>query len=212
MKMRKALVATALFSLILGFFVVAPVNAQDFEDWLGQWVKGSFKDKGFIVDNSAAENKPEKNVDKISMYGYIQDWVEEEDTFTALVWQENVDPEVEGDWIGPIDYSITVLGENPNPLDYIGYGVIPAPGVVDGVELFALIVHVTAKWKGEGEEATLQNVKGRTVGGCVIYDLNPEDDPELPDAYFAANEALNFKGIPSDKVPDLPGKPEPEPL
>jgi hypothetical protein len=182
MKMRKTLVATALFPIILGFLVVAPVYAEvTFESWVGQWFKGSIKDKGVMVDDLGTE----KAVDKIPTYGYVESW--DGVSYNSVIIQ--FDDET-GTWMDPVPYLVKVIGGTP--LDYVSYGFIP-PGFAPGVELFALILHC----KGKEKNDELKSFSAKSVGGCVIYDLNLDGS-----MYFAANEALKFKGVPADKVPD----------
>jgi len=188
MRMRKALVATAAITIILGFLVVVPVHAQvDFDAYLGQWFKGNMKDKGFIVlaDNLGTE----KAVDKSPGYVYVQS--SDGANYVFLVVQQDD----EGNWMEAVPYQLTVLGQNP--LDHIAYGFLPPPpalGAVPGVEILSLVLHITGKEKEEDGEWVLKSAQGQTVGGCVIYDF-------LDGTYFAANEALKFKLVPEAKVP-----------
>jgi hypothetical protein len=170
----------------MGFFLVMPVHAQvTFFSYEDHWVQGSIKDKGFIVDSEGTNKSVEKN----PMYGWIYDWDSGRNIFTSLIFEYD---DVADAWSDAIPYTIQVLGADPDPLDYTGYASISPEDGVEGITLFALIMRVTAK---EDDNLELKKVKGRTVGGCVIYDLGD-------DMYFTANETLNFKGIPPDKVVD----------
>jgi hypothetical protein len=182
MKIRILIAASACFVIITGFLAVVPGNAQvEFELWEGLWFKGTIKDKGFIGDGSGID----KAVDKIPMYGYIAEWNESAETFTA--WLVEFDDE-SGLWIGPLRYTVKVIGGTY--LNWVAYGFL-APGEQLGVELLALILNV----KGKEKNGVITNVTAKSVAGCVIYDLGSE-------VYYSANESMSGKGVPVNKVPD----------
>jgi hypothetical protein len=185
MKLRKFMVASAAFIMILGLLVVVPVNAEvTFDSWVGQWQKGAVKEKGVIADDSGTEQE----VEKLPTYGFVQSWDQGTMTFTSLLFQN-----IDGTWTGPVPYVVQVL--NDNPLNYVSYALLPPGGPFPEIEILALIINATGK---EDKNGALTKIKVRTVGGCVIYNLGLGPDGPI---YFAANESLNMKGVPADKVP-----------
>ena len=158
----------------------------NFDAWVGQWFKGTIQDKGLMVDDLGTD----KAVEKVPAYGYVADWDDQTKEYTSLVTHFDDDT---GTWSNPATaYIATLVGGTP--LDYITYGFVP-PGVADGIELVALILHFTGKEKND----VLTKAKGKTVGGCVIYSLGDGPSGAM---YFSANEVINFNQVPDDKVPD----------
>ena len=122
MKMRKSIVVSASFIIVLGFLLTVPVHAQvDFDSWVGLWLKGTSKDKGLMVDDLGTD----KAADKIPTYAYVLNLDLATSTFTALLIQFDSES---GTWMDAVPYTATVVGENPNnPLDYVVYGYPPEP-------------------------------------------------------------------------------------
>jgi len=175
------MVGSAVLIMVLGLLFVAPVHAEvTFDSWVGQWFKGTVTDKGVIVGDLGTG----KVVEKVSTYGYVYSWDGGKMQYTFLLIQFDANS---GTWMDAVPYVAQVVGGTP--LNYVSYGLIP-PGTVPEIEIFALIINVTAKEK----KGVLTNPKVNTVGGCVIYNL----DGGL---HFAANESLNFKSVPVEKVP-----------
>lgn len=180
--MKKLMAVSVGLIMTIVFILVAPVYAQvEFDDWVGQWYKGTVKDKGLFVDDTGTE----KESDKLPSYAYVEEWDETTQTFSALLIQSEDDGDT---WNDPVPYSITVIGGTP--LDYVGYGLIP-PGAAEGIELFAIILNI----KGKEKNGELKGGKAKSVGGCVVYDF-------LDGTYFSAGESLSMKVVPEDKVPN----------
>jgi hypothetical protein len=180
--MKKLMAVSVGLIMTIVFILVAPVYAQvEFDDWVGQWYKGTVKDKGLFVDDTGTEKESEK----LPSYAYVVEWDETTQTFSALLIQSEDDGDT---WNDPVPYSITVIGGTP--LDYVGYGLIP-PGAAEGIELFAIILNI----KGKEKNGELKGGKAKSVGGCVVYDF-------LDGTYFSAGESLSMKVVPEDKVPD----------
>ena len=182
LKIIKILVASTVFTMILGFFVVAPVHAQvDFDAWVGQWLAGAVIDSGVIVDDLGTS----RNVQRDRTYSYVQCWDEGEGIYTS--WLIQFDDE-SGTWRDAVPYTVYVV--NGTPLDYVGYGFIP-PGEIPEIELFALIMHARG-WERAG---VLTYTMVNSLGGCTIYNLGDG-------MYFPANESLRLRGVPTNRVPD----------
>jgi hypothetical protein len=182
MKLRKFMVANAAFVMILGLLVVVPVHAQvGFVDWQGMWLKGAVKEKGVNVVDSGTETE----VEKLPTYGFVQDWDDNNKQFTSWLIQQDTT----GDWMDAMPFIVQVI--NGNPLDYVSYAFIPpaVPPIAPPIEILALIINATGK-----ESKGVLKGKVRTVGGCVLYNFGGG-------SYFAANESLNMKMVPAEKVP-----------
>lgn len=182
MKTINTLVATAVFTMILGFLVVVPVHAQvDFDSWEDKWFKGTAMDKGFIVDDTGTS----KSSQKIPTYVYVQCWDGGQEIFTAWLVQKDAHS---GAWMGAVPYVVQVI--NGTPLDFVVYGFIP-PGTIPEIELFALII----SFMGKEKDGVLKSAKVKSVGGCVIYNLGGG-------MHFSANESFKVKWVSANKVPD----------
>jgi hypothetical protein len=179
MKIRTLIAASACFVMITGFLAVVPGNAEvDFENWVTTWFKGTIKDKGFIGDADGIN----KANDKTPIYGYVESW--DDPVFTAYITEYD---DISKEWKPPVPYFMNVIAGTP--LNFVAYGLVSPEMGVEGIELFAIILNIKGKEKNEA----ITKVSFKTVGGCVIYDLDGE--------YFSANESLLGKGVPAGKVP-----------
>jgi len=180
MKMKKFMVASAAFIMILGLLVVVPVQAQvTFDSWVGKWFKGTEKNKGLLVNDSGTL----KAVEKLPSYATVKCYDDSTDTFlTTMIQLQN------GNWV-PTQFVAQVL--NNNPLDYVSYALVPS-GIVPEIEALLVVLSIT----GTAKDGNLVKGKVQTVGGAVIYNV-PGSYPQ-----FATSESLKFKMTPQDKVPD----------
>ena len=184
MKMRKFMIASTAFIMILGLLVVVPVQAQvTFDSWVCKWFKGGEKNKGVLVD----PNGTLKAVEKLPVYATVQSWDQGSKTFTSILIQQE-----DGAWM-PIPFVALVL--NDNPLDYVSYALLSPGGDPSGM-IEALLVTLSVQGKAKGND--LVKGKVQTVGGSVIYN----DLDNLGLNYFVTSESLKMKMIPFDKVPD----------
>jgi hypothetical protein len=190
MTKKKLIAMSAGFIMILSFFVIVPVHAQDgvdFDIWEGQWFKGIVKDKGLVVDSSGTY----RSVDIVPTYGYVIEWIPGAPgigVFNAVLFQYD---NASDSWVGPVPYTLNVIGGTP--LDYVSYGFVgpddPLAALL-GVEIFTISLSVKGKVKNED----LYMGMAKSLGGLVIYDYGDE-------SYFSANESLKMKLIPESKVP-----------
>jgi hypothetical protein len=176
----------AVISVLLVLFLIAPCYAQvEFEDWVGQWYKGTIIDKGLVANDTGTGKLQEK----LLTYAYVVSWDPGSQTYTSVLVQSDD----KGDtWMDPVPYIVKVIGGTP--LDYVSYGLI-TPEEADSnelpIEMFALIINI----KGKEKNGEIKSGKVTTIGGGVIYDLGASN-------YFAAGESLKMKTIPAEKVPD----------
>jgi hypothetical protein len=186
---KKKLIAMSVgFIIILGFFFIAPVHAQDgvdFDVWEGQWLKGIVKDKGLFVDSSGTY----RSVDIVPSYAYVSEWIPDGTSaigvFNAFLFQYD---NLYDEWFS-VPYTFTVIGGTP--LDYVSYGFVPPGfGTELGVEIFALSLSV----KGKVKNGDLYKAMAKSLGGLAIYNYGDG-------SYFSANESLKMKLIPESKVP-----------
>ena len=182
MKTINALVATAIFTLIISSVLVMPVHAQvDFDSWVGHYFSGNVLDRGVLVDGSGTA----RIADSTSAYGYIQCWDSNQSIFN--IWLVEYDADT-GTYRDAVPYNLQVL--NGTPLDFVGYGFLP-PGTIPEVEILTVIL----SFRGYERFGELIAAQLSTVAGCVIYNIGGG-------SYFAASESLRGRMFPVDRVPD----------
>jgi len=181
MKLGKFVLASAAVAMVLGLLVVVPVHAADFTDWECKWFKGGEKNKGVLLTDDPGVVKVAERIDT---YAFVQSYVAgPPGVFTSWLVQGNQTPM----------FMAQVLGDNPDPLDYVSYALVDPTMMVPGVE--ALLVSIRVQGKEKNGELTKGKVQ--TVGGSVIY-----SDPEPGVQYFVAQQVLKMKMVPQDKVPE----------
>ena len=182
MKTINALVATAIFTMMMSSILVMPVHAQvDFDSWVGHWFSGNVLDRGVLVDDTGTA----RIADSTNAYGYIQCWDENQSMF--YIWLVEYDADT-GTYRDAVPYNLQVI--NGTPLDFVGYGFLP-PGTIPEVEILTVIM----SFKGYERNGDLIAAQIMSVGGCVIYNLGGG-------MYFSASESIRARMFPASRVPD----------
>jgi hypothetical protein len=189
LEMKKTLCVAVFITLVLSFLFVVPAYAQiGFSDWVGQWLKGTTKEKGYLVADDGRTVKYSTNT---SVYAYIQAFTAHATgpygDFTVLLFQFN---DTTREWdVSP--YVLQVIGGTP--LDCVGYGFIAS---IPGLDVYGVLLNA----KGKDKKGVLSNIQIKSLSGYIIYNFSSLPPPQIY-KLICADQLISAKGVAVDKVP-----------